>query len=100
MANATVDMLADGTYFAEIKGLSGVWGSGSDLEHSLTALRLALKDWLPAIADAADENILILPSDEDDEMVSGPLLERILHNSGISIEEWERAGREIDDTEL
>jgi hypothetical protein len=55
-------------------------------------LREAVIAWLDAKRSTEDADIVLLPSIDDDAVVSGPLLERMLKKMGISEEEWQRAG--------
>lgn len=43
---AKYKILDDGSYFGEIKGMSGVWASGKTLEHCREELREVLEEWL------------------------------------------------------
>jgi predicted RNase H-like HicB family nuclease len=46
LAQALVEKMEDGRYFASIPGFQGVWGDGDTSEESLKELRSALEDWL------------------------------------------------------
>jgi predicted RNase H-like HicB family nuclease len=91
LGRAEVERLDDGTYFAEIEGLAGVWGNGDTEPESLAELRSALGEWLAA-SQSQEGEVVILPAGQSSKTISVPLLERILRNAGISSQEWERAG--------
>lgn len=44
--NASYKIIADKTYFGEIKGLRGVWANAKTLEKCRTQLQEVLEDWL------------------------------------------------------
>ena len=46
LKNASYKILADRTYFAEIKGLRGVWANAKTLEKCREQLQEVLEDWL------------------------------------------------------
>lgn len=46
MNSAVYKILADKTYFGEIKGLRGVWANSRTLEMCRRELREVLEDWL------------------------------------------------------
>jgi predicted RNase H-like HicB family nuclease len=46
LLKAKYKLLDDGTYFADIPGLQGVWGSGTNLESCREDLRECLEEWL------------------------------------------------------
>jgi predicted RNase H-like HicB family nuclease len=46
MHRATYKLLEDGTFFAEIPGLQGVWANADTLEACRDELQDALEDWL------------------------------------------------------
>ena len=46
LSQAKYKILEDGSYFAEIPGLQGVWGSGESLEACREDLREILEEWL------------------------------------------------------
>ena len=56
MKRASYKLLEDGTHFAEIPELPGVWASGDTLETCLQELQEVLEDWL----------LLKLRDDDDD----------------------------------
>ncbi len=43
---ARYKLLKDGSYFADIPGLSGVWANGRSVESCRKELREVLEDWL------------------------------------------------------
>jgi predicted RNase H-like HicB family nuclease len=49
--------LEDGSWFTEIPGFDGVWGSADDLEKSVADLREALFDWLVLKIEHSDRDI-------------------------------------------
>lgn len=49
--------LEDGTWFTEIPGFDGVWGSAADLAASVADLRDALFDWLVLKIEHGDRDI-------------------------------------------
>ncbi len=46
MARAQTKQLDDGTWFAEVPGLTGLWGCGVSREASLADLASAIEDWV------------------------------------------------------
>jgi hypothetical protein len=46
MKRGYAEPIGDGTYFAEIPGVVGVWGNAPTAEGSLTDLRSALESWI------------------------------------------------------
>lgn len=44
--NASYKILADKTYFGEVKGVRGVWANAKTLEKCRTELKEVLEDWL------------------------------------------------------
>ena len=46
LSQAKYKILEDGSYFAEIPDLQGVWGSGKSLEACREDLREVLEEWL------------------------------------------------------
>ena len=46
LAIARYKLLADGTYFGEITGLSGVWAEAKSLEQCRKQLQDVLEEWL------------------------------------------------------
>jgi len=46
LKNAQYNLLKDGTYFAEIPGLKGVWANAKNLEDCRTELQEVLEDWV------------------------------------------------------
>lgn len=46
LKRAQYKLLKDGTYFAEIPGLKGVWANAKNLEDCREELRSALEDWV------------------------------------------------------
>jgi hypothetical protein len=49
--------LEDGTWFTEIPGFDGIWGSACDLATSVADLRDALFDWLVLKIEHSDRDI-------------------------------------------
>jgi len=45
LKNASYKILADRTYFGEIKGLKGVWANAKTLEKCREELKEVLEDW-------------------------------------------------------
>ena len=46
MSRARYKLLADGSYFGEVPGLSGVWANDRKLERCRRELQEVLEDWL------------------------------------------------------
>ena len=46
LKKAAYESLDDGTFFAEIRGLKGVWASGKTLERCRETLKEVLEEWL------------------------------------------------------
>ncbi|MBU2219133.1 type II toxin-antitoxin system HicB family antitoxin [Patescibacteria group bacterium] len=46
LKNARYKLLKDGTYFAEIPGLRGIWANAKNLEDCRRELQEVLEDWL------------------------------------------------------
>lgn len=46
MHKATYELLGDGTFYAEIPGLQGVWGNAPTLEACREDLQDALEEWI------------------------------------------------------
>jgi predicted RNase H-like HicB family nuclease len=84
LSRASIDLLTDGTYFGEIEGLAGVWGSGRSADECRGDLRSALEEWLAVSASHGE--LLVMPA-ADDRTMSGPLMERVLRNAGFSRED-------------
>jgi hypothetical protein len=92
LKRATVDSLEPDLYFAEIPGLPGPWACRAAFEE-------VLSEWLVARAETPAETVFMLPDGDDDDLVEGPVMERLLHMLGISPEEWEAAGDDDEDIE-
>ena len=79
--------LEDGTWFAEIPGFRGVWANAATVEEcrkelfsvleELIILKLRDKEAVPDVDGLKVE-------------ITDPLLNEILHQAGISKEEWKR----------
>ena len=69
MKRAKYEILTDGTFYAEIPDLPGVWANTSTLEDCRLELQEVLEGW-------AD--------------ISGDLLARILRQANIDRDEWEK----------
>ena len=46
MRRASYEKLEDGTFYGEVRGLSGVYGDGDTLEGCREELQSALEDWI------------------------------------------------------
>lgn len=46
MNRASYKLLADGTYFGEIKNIQGIWADGTTLEACRDELRDVLESWI------------------------------------------------------
>ena len=55
MRKALYKLLADGTYFGEIPGISGVWASAKSLEECRAELQSVLENWLVLKVQAGDK---------------------------------------------
>ena len=46
LRTAEYKILKDGSFFGEVPGFDGVWGSGKDLESCRSDLQEVLEDWV------------------------------------------------------
>jgi len=52
-----MEVLGDGTYYAEIPGFDGVWANSATPSHTLDELRSVLIDWLALKMENGDGDI-------------------------------------------
>lgn len=60
MKLATFKKMEDGSYFSEIPGFPGVWGSGETLKDSLDTLDEVLREWLLLKIKDRDQDIPVI----------------------------------------
>ena len=58
--HATVENLEDGTYYAEVSDLSGVWSNAGSKEDALQELKETIIEWLEMKVEDEDDDIPVL----------------------------------------
>lgn len=86
LRRALYKVIEDGSWFAEIPGLEGVWANGATVEGCREELQEVLEEWI--ILKIRDKDTT--PSNGNRE-IHVSLVNEILRQAGISPQEWDHA---------